>query len=131
MAARKRRPRASVVHFRMTRAGWVFLVLAIIVGVAAVRSPAPLMLIMFGAMMGALHVSAIMARRMLKSVRVRRDAPWRAWQNQTVHIGYFLRNGRKRGACLAVAVQQAVPENIESTCGYCANLPAGGAFRAA
>ena len=43
----------------MTRAGWLFLAVSVLLGLAAVRSQAPLMFILFGGMMGALHISAI------------------------------------------------------------------------
>jgi len=130
MARRKTHSGASPVRFRVTRAGWLYLVVSVLVGLAAVRSQAPLLFVLFGGMMGALHMSAIMARRMLGAVKVQREAPTRIWQHQTVHIGYFLRNTRKRGPCLALALEQAIPDSIEGTCGYCAHLPARGSFRA-
>jgi uncharacterized protein (DUF58 family) len=114
----------------MTRVGWLFLGVSILVGLAAVRSQAPLMFVLFGGMMGALHISAILARRMLSAVQLKREAPSHVWQHRTVHIGYFLRNTRRRRACLAIGVEQAMPESMESTSGYCAHLPGGGSFRA-
>ena len=114
----------------MTLAGWLFLAVSVLLGLAAVRSQAPLMFILFGGMMGALHISAILARRMLSAAQVRREAPSRVWQHQTVHIGYFLRNTRKRRPCLALGLSQLLPDGIESTSGFCAHLPAGGSFRA-
>jgi uncharacterized protein (DUF58 family) len=109
----------------------VFLVLAVLIGLAAVRSQAPLMFILFGGMMGSLHISAILARRMLSAVSVRTEAPSRLWQHQAVHIGYFLRNGRRRTPCLALGLKQPVSGGMESTGGGCAELAGGGSFRAA
>jgi uncharacterized protein (DUF58 family) len=56
--------------------------------------------------------------------------PDHVWQNQTVHIGYYLRNPAKHGACLGLTVQEIAPQGISSVDGYCASLPPLGAFRA-
>lgn len=130
MATRRIRIRRNAVRFRITRAGWLFLLVSVLVGLAAVRTQGGLMYILFGGMMGAMHVSALIARRMLGPLHVSREGPTRIWQNQTVHFGYFMRNARKRGACLGIAIDQAAPEDVETAGGYCAHLPPAGTFRA-
>jgi uncharacterized protein (DUF58 family) len=114
----------------VTRAGWLFLAVSVLIGLAAVKSQRPLMFVVFGGMMGAMHISAIMAKRMLSAVAVRHQAPSRVWQNQTVHIGYFLRNVRPRASCLGLGLEQLAPEGVESASGYCAHLAPRGRFRA-
>jgi len=128
MPRRRARDRLPPVRFRMTRAGWLFLVVSVLVGLAAIRSQTPMMYVLFGGMMGALHISAVLARRMVSAVRVGREAPGRVWQHQVVHIGYFIRNARRR-ECLGLRLAQMAPEGIESTGGYCAHLAGGGSFR--
>jgi len=130
MAARRHRRRAQPIRFRLTLAGWALLGISLLVGVAAVKSQTGMMFVVFGGMMGALHMSAWIARRTVAAVRVRRDLPSRAWQNQTVHLGYFLRNDRRRGACLGLDVREHAPEGLEGASGHCVHLPAKGIFRA-
>lgn len=118
------------VRLRLTLAGWLFLGMAILVGVTAIKSGAPLVYILFGAMMGALMISATLSTRMVAAVNLRRDIATRAWQYQTVYMGYYLRNTRKRGSCLALSLRELSPEGIESVTGYCVHLPPRRLFRA-
>jgi uncharacterized protein (DUF58 family) len=118
------------VQRRLTPAGWLFLLLAISVGLAAVRSQAPLLFFLCGAMLGALPVSALVATRMVRRVQARREVPARAWQNQVVHIGYYLRATRRSGSCLSLSLRERRQSDMESVAGYCADLPAGRLFRA-
>jgi len=124
------RKRREPVRFRLTLAGWLFLVVCIVLGVAAVKSHVALMFVLCGGMMGALHVSAVMARRIVRAVDVTRDIPSRAWQYQTVPLGYHLRNRRRRGSCLSLHVVEQAVEGIDNVAGYCVHLPAGAVFRA-
>ena len=117
-------------RLRLTRAGWFFLAIAVLVGVAASKSEATLMLVTFGVMIGALYISAVLAWRMVRAVSVRRDLPERAWQNQTVHLAYHLRNVRRWGSCLGLHVEEVAPKGIESAAGYCVQLPPRAVFRA-
>jgi uncharacterized protein (DUF58 family) len=118
------------IRFRFTRAGWIYLVVSVLICVAATNNTdAPLLYAMFGLMMGALFASAAMARRVLKRVELRRDIPERVWQNQTIHLGYYLRNPRRRGAALGLSIEEIAPQGIECAPGYCVHLPARGIFR--
>ena len=118
------------IRLRPTAAGWVFLTIALVVSITSVKSQAAMLFVMFGAMIGALAVSAALAWRMLAGVELRRDVPDHAWQNQTVHLGYYLRNVRRRGSCLGVSMAEAGSEGIESVRGFCTHLAAKAFFRA-
>ena len=59
--------------------------------VTALNSGLGLLFVMFGCMVGALHVSAVLSRRMIAAVSVRRDSPARCRQNQCVELDYLLR----------------------------------------
>jgi len=126
---RKRRYRVRT-RVRLPPAGWVFMVITVFVGLAAGKSQLALVFILFGVMMGALYVSVVLAWRMVSRVDVRRDVPDRAWQNQTVHLGYHLRNLRRRGTCLGLSVEEIAPEGLDSAGGYCVELAPKAAFRA-
>ena len=123
-------PRIEPIRVRPTLAGWAFLAIAAVVGIAAVRSGAPLTYILFGGMTGGIVFSAVLARRMVGGLRLRRAAPGRAWQNQNVHLGYFLRNVRRRTPCLGVKVEELAPIGIDSVAGYHMHVPARSACRA-
>jgi uncharacterized protein (DUF58 family) len=117
----------------VTKAGWLFLVVCILLGLAAVRSQAPMMYVIFGAMLAAMQVSSMMSVGMLRRIEVRRKAPARVWQNQVAPIAYFLRNLRRRSS-LAMSVRELPPKSgrpgLQLANGYCAHLAAMSVFRA-
>ncbi len=135
MAAKRASRRARTITFRLTRGGWLFLVLSFLLGATAGGYPfrsysgPPLTFVVFGGMMGAILVSGILARRIIAAVVVRRHVPSRVWQNQTVHLGYVLKNLRRRH-CLDLHIDEQAPEGIEGAAGYCVYLPPRSAFRA-
>ncbi len=127
--SRRQSRKPAPVRFRLTRAGWLFLSVAVLLGVSAVKSQAGMMFVLFGAMMAALHLSAVTARRMLLAVQLQREVPSRAWQNRTVHLGYALRNTHRRRGCMGLSVRELAPTGIDSADGYCVHLPAQAVFR--
>ena len=111
---------------RLTVAGWIFLGASVLVAATAINSGLPLLFAMFGCMLGALHVSAVLSRRMAIAVGVRRDCPARCRQGRAVAVGYVLRSGPRGGACLSVRVEESgrgAPELPPAHCGY---VPARG-----
>jgi uncharacterized protein (DUF58 family) len=114
----------------MTKAGWAFLVVSLLVCAAAVNQQHALLFLLFGAMMGALHISAILARMTIRSTDLRRDVPSRVWQDQTVHLGYYLSNRRRRGTSLGLEVLEIAPEGIQVAPAYCMHLGPRAVFRA-
>lgn len=111
-------------------AGWLFLLTSLLVGLAAVRSHMPLMFVVFGVMLGVVLVSSILARRMVRGVDVHRELPPRAWQCETLNFGYFVRNRRRRIACLGLHIDEVAPKGVEDASGYCVHLPPRMVFRA-
>ena len=112
-------------------AGWAFLAASLMICAGAVTNPeAVLLFFLFGAMMGVLHISAILARRMIRSADLRRDVPSRVWQNQTVHLGYYLSSRRRRGSILGLEVREIAPAGIEAAPTYCVHLGPRAVFRA-
>jgi uncharacterized protein (DUF58 family) len=117
-------------RLRLTLAGWLYLVVAVLIGGGATQGQGPLAFVLFGAMMAMLHISGWVAWRSLRGVDVQRDVSQRVWQHQTVHLGYHMRNLRRRSACLGLEVSELRPQGLDSASGYCVHLPAGGVFRA-
>jgi len=130
MTAPGSQARGGRIHLRPTAAGWVFLAIALAVCITSVKSQAAMLFVMFGAMIGAMVVSAALAGRMLAGIELRRDVPDHAWQNHTVHLGYYLRNVRRRGSCLGVSMEETGSEGIESVRGFCTHLAPKAFFRA-
>lgn len=126
---KRRKKRRHGVHLRITIGGAMYLVLCLMVGVAAVRTHMPLMFILFGTMVGGVAFSAVLARGMLMGVSVQRELSQRAWQHETLNFGYSLRNLRTT-PCIALSVQEIEPQGIEGSCGFCVYLPGRRMFRA-
>ena len=115
---------------RLSRPGWVFLVLTVIMAVGAVRVQAPLMYLVVGAMLGSLLVSAAISRRMVRYLDLEREAPSRIHQHQTVHVGYYLRNPR-RGSCLSLSLRERCGSEVRSATAYLACLGSRAVARSA
>jgi uncharacterized protein (DUF58 family) len=109
-------------RFRLTKAGWMFLGAAIVVGIVALNSGLGLVFVLFGCMLGALYASAVLARRLVAGVQVWRDFPARCRQGHLVSLGYHLRYSRG-GACLALRVEEAGLKGLwlpPAACGHLA-----------
>jgi len=119
----------ETVRLYLTGPGWMYLGVVLVLGFAAARNGASLMLGVFGCLMGAVAFSGLLAWRMLRQVEIHRELPDRDWQYRTIHLGYYLHN-RGRLPCLGLEVEEIAPEGIDSAAGYCVSIPAGGAFRA-
>ncbi len=61
VSTKRNKTHQRVVHLRITFGGLVYLLLCIVVGVAAVRTHMPLMFILFGTMIGTLTFSSVLA----------------------------------------------------------------------
>lgn len=114
--------------FRLTRAGWLFLAVSMVIGFAGAKHAAAVMLMVFGLMLGAIVFSAVLARAMLRRIEIARDLPDRDWQYRTVHLGYYLHN-RGHAPCLGLEVEEIAPEGLDSAPAYCVHLPARSSFR--
>ncbi|MGC9453456.1 MAG: DUF58 domain-containing protein [Phycisphaerae bacterium] len=127
---RRKRSRPGAVRFHLTRAGWVVVLLTLFMLLAAVRTQQSMVFVMFGAFAGSMAASVVLATRMVKGASVHRDAPDRVWQNQPVHLGYFVRNERRHGSALGLGVQEIAPQGLEAAGGFCVHLPPKATFRA-
>ncbi|MFW6066433.1 MAG: DUF58 domain-containing protein [Planctomycetota bacterium] len=128
--SRNNRSRYSQVRLRLTRPGWVVAFLAVFLLLASVRTQQSMVFVILGAFAGALVASGILASRMVKGASVHRDAPDRIWQNQPVHLGYFVHNERRRGSALGLGVEEVTPEGLAAAEGFCVHLPPRATFRA-
>ncbi len=104
------------------------MIVAVVVLAGAIKGQFSMLFMIFGAMIGAMAASGILPHRMLRAVSLEREAPSQAWQNQTVHLGYYLVN-KRRASCLALQVEELPAAGIASARGFCAHLRGGGVFR--
>jgi len=116
------------VRLSPTIAGWAVLGASLMVGMVAVNSGLGLLMIMLGALLGALHVSAVLSRRMISHVGVRREIPERCRQNERVSIGYVLASARGGGASLAIQVEELPPARLAVPSSACGHLPGRESF---
>ena len=131
MKRRKRQGKKNRATLKITLAGWGFLLLSLLIGMAAMRTQdRPMMFILFGVMLGGITISLMISRGMVAGTGVHRELPDRAWQYETLYFGYFLRNTRRRRAALGLTLQEIAPMGVEDSRGYCVHLPGRSVFRA-
>jgi len=129
MVARRIRRIGRRVHVHLTVAGWIFLCVAGMAGVAAVRTQAPLAFVLFGGTLGALCISAVIARWMVGAVELMRELPGRAWQCQTTFMSYSLRN-RRGSSAMALRMEELDLTGSDFASGCCVHLGPRSVFRA-
>ncbi len=98
------------------------------VAVVAVNSGLGLLMVLLGALLGALYISAVLSRRMIAGVSVRRELCPRCRQNESVSIGYKLTSARGGGACLALHVEDLPLERLTVPPSACGHLKAHESF---
>jgi len=102
-------------------AGWAVFGASLMVAVVAVNSGLGLLMVLLGALLGSLYVSALLSRRMIAGAAVRRELCQRCRQNEPVSVGYKLMSIRGGGSCLALHVEEMPLENLAvppSACGH-------------
>jgi len=109
-------------------AGWAVFGASLMVGVVAVNSGLGLLMVLLGALLGALYVSAVLSRRMIAGVGVRRELCQRCRQNEPVSVGYKLTSVRGGGACLALHVEELPLERLAVPPSACGHLRAHESF---
>jgi uncharacterized protein (DUF58 family) len=120
----------GAISIRPTGLGWATLGTALVIGLAATKTHAPFMFLLSGGLLGAGVLSVFLSHWMVAPVRLNRNVPDRAWQDQCVHMGYYLENTRSRGTCLGLRIEEMQSDRIEAAGGFCLQLPPGRGFRA-
>ena len=129
MAGERTRQRRSRIRARITAAGWLYVLVTSVILATAIRHDAAVTLLLLGALMGALLASSILARRIVRGVRVTRQGPDRCWQGQVTYVSYFLSNRNRWMPCLDVQLGDLPRKHVRSIDGYCACLHARNQFR--
>ncbi|MDH5673046.1 MAG: DUF58 domain-containing protein [Myxococcales bacterium] len=92
----KRRSRPSKRYFRTTREGWVFILVTGGVGLAAINTGNNLVFLVFGFMLSLIVLSGVMSEIVLRSVRIERNAPERAFAGSPCLVELSLENKKRR-----------------------------------
>ena len=110
-AEAKRRARRSQPwrrYFRTTREGKAFIFVTGGVGLAAINTGNNLLFLIFGFMLSLIVLSGILSEIVLRSVRVRRRLPERAFAKGTTLIEICLRNLKTRAPSYSLEVEDLV-----------------------
>jgi len=116
-------------HTAPTAAGWVFLAATVLVALVAVSSQLAMLFVFLGAMVGALYVSELLARRTVGAVGVGREAAPRCRQYDTARVEYLLRSVRRGGTALGLRIDEQVAAGGRLPPAFCPHLPAGATAR--
>jgi uncharacterized protein (DUF58 family) len=89
----------------ITRAGWLFLLLTLAVGFAAVNSGSNLLHVVFGCQIGMIIASGILSETMVRRPVVRRSLAAPAHARTAAALRVDVRNPAERGELLAISVE--------------------------
>ena len=89
----------------ITKAGWLFIVLTLAVGFAAINSGSNLLHVLFGCQLGMIIASGILSESMVQRARVKRKLASPLYAGRPGALEIELANGGRRGDMLAVSVE--------------------------
>lgn len=89
----------------ITKAGWLFIVLTLAVGFAAINSGANLLHVLFGCQIGLILASGMLSESMVKRAAVRRRVASPLHAGSRGALTVELQNGRRRGDMISVSVE--------------------------
>lgn len=96
----------------ITKAGWLFIVLTLAVGFAAINSGANLLHVLFGCQIGLILASGVLSENMVQRARVQRRATSSLHAGSRGALMVELRNASKRGDMISVSVED--DDRVES-----------------
>ena len=100
-----RRLRARGRSLEITKSGWIFILLTLGVGFAAINSGANLLHILFGCQLGLIVASGVLSERMLGRADVERRLQALCFANRATPLAVHIRNRSDRSPLLAVSVE--------------------------
>jgi uncharacterized protein (DUF58 family) len=100
----------------ITKAGWLFIVLTLAVGFAAINSGANLLHVLFGCQIGLILASGVLSENMVQRARVSRRATSALHAGSRGALAIELRNHSPRGDMISVSVEDDDREQVEDHC---------------
>lgn len=92
-------------NLEITKAGWLFIVLTLAVGFAAINSGSNLLHVVFGCQIGMIVASGVFSEQMVQRAVVRRTLESSAHAGSAAALRIELRNRGERGELFAVSVE--------------------------
>ena len=90
-----------------TRAGWLFTLGALAVGVAAIPTGNNLLFLLLGSMLGFISVSGWLSEQTIQRLEIERRVPRGVTAGKPFRIGYRIRNHKRRMPSHAVEIREA------------------------
>jgi uncharacterized protein (DUF58 family) len=115
-----RLPRA----LRITRTGWKFLGMTLVVGIAAVNTANNLLYLIFGLMLSFIMASSILSEVMLRRITVARRFPRHLFVGQAAPVTVTVRNGKRLMASFALVVEDGSTGTSSPNTAYVLKVPA-------
>lgn len=110
-------------RLRFLRAGWIFSVGTVLLGLAAISTGNNLLFLLLGAMLGFIVLSGWLSEQVVRRVQVRRRPLRGVTAGRPARITYELENGKRRLPSFALEVGEA----DHAGCAFVASLEARGA----
>lgn len=100
----------------ITKAGWLFIVLTLAVGFAAINSGANLLHVLFGCQIGLILASGVLSENMVQRARVQRRATSALHAGSRGALAIELRNHSPDGDMISVSVEDDDREQVDDHC---------------
>jgi uncharacterized protein (DUF58 family) len=100
----------------ITKAGWLFIVLTLAVGFAAINSGANLLHVLFGCQIGLILASGVLSENMVQRARVQRRATSALHAGSRGALAIELRNHSSSGDMISVSVEDDDREQASDHC---------------
>lgn len=116
--------------YTVTREGWAFVVVTLLIGLAALNTSAQLLFLVFALMCSFWTLSAVLATSSLRGATIEREAPWTATAGRAVAVRLRARNAKRAGASRSLRVTDFLENGtagIEIGAAFFARVEAGGA----
>jgi len=119
---RRVRPKGRI---RITREGWIFILISLAVGLAAIRSGNNLLFLILGMMLGLLLVSGILSELSLRGLRLDRVPPPALVAARPFLMGISVTNVKGRIASFSIEVEDIQEDRVLDKRCYFLKIPAG------
>jgi uncharacterized protein (DUF58 family) len=111
-------------RLRLRTPGWVFIVIAVLVQLAAWNTGENLLYLVSGGLVSYIAVSLLLPVRMLSGLKVYRSAPASVYRDEPFAVTIRIENHKRLLPSLSLRVTSAADAKIQAQCGYVVKAPA-------
>ena len=109
---------------RITKAGWKFLGLTIVVGLAAVNTGNNLLYLVFGCMLSFITASGVLSELMLRKIHLERSFPRHIFAQQATPVSAAVANRKKHVPSFSLLIEDFTQEHHTEQRHYLLKIPA-------